>query len=96
MAMGRPVHLSHNDEHVPAGDPKVETQKQGWCFFVFVLLSICPAVHQRACPQCSRRLLVLPSFGFAARFSGGFEADVPLPSSVSRLQLTPVGTQSEL
>lgn len=82
MAIFRPGHLSHNDEHLPAGGPKVEMQKQMFCFFV-PLRSIYPAVSQCACPQCRRRFLVLPSFGCTARFYGGFQADVPLPSSVS-------------
>lgn len=35
--MGRPGHLSHNDEHLPAGGPKVEMQKQMFCFCPFVV-----------------------------------------------------------
>lgn len=35
--MGRPGYLSHNDEHLPAGGPKVEMQKQMVCFCPFVI-----------------------------------------------------------
>lgn len=42
MVMGRLVHLSHNDDHLPAGGPKALDAETELCIW----LLICPAVYQ--------------------------------------------------